>query len=123
MWLEVIKNIIALCTQYSDRSNKKKEKISQLFMDISMVIDATVKDLQADIYPHGSCQAMKSLSDELVALLKGHVDEEKLKQLDGQLKFASNLELEFAGRKNPQTIEALQKTSGQFHAMSLIYKI
>lgn len=123
MWFQIVKNIIDLCRQYNQSKSKKREKLSQLFMDISMIIDATVKDLQNDIYPHGSCEAMKSLSTELVFLLKGEVNEEQLKVVDEELKIASNLELEYAKRKDPQTIEVLQKTSGQFHALSLIYKI
>lgn len=123
MWLDVIKMIISLCSQYKEMTNKKKEKLSQLFMDISLLLSGTAKDLQNDVYPHGNCQAMKSLSDELVSLLKNKVDEDKLKELNILLRAASSLELEYAQRKNPKTIEALQKTSGEFHALSLIYNI
>jgi hypothetical protein len=122
MWLDIVNTIIEVISKKVSIDEKKRLKLSQLFFDVAKLLEDTAKDLEQDVYPHGKCAAMESLSRELVSILKNSMDEEPLQELSHQLFVASNLELEYAMRKSKDTIVTLQKTAGRFEALGMLYK-
>jgi hypothetical protein len=122
MWLDIVDTIITVIGKKLSSDEKKRTKLSQLFFDIAKLLEDTAIDLQNDIYPHGKCSAMESLSKELLSILKNSMDEKQLDELSTQLFIASSLELDYAMRKSRDTIVTLQKTAGRFEALAMLYR-
>lgn len=83
----------------------------------------TADKLKKDEYPHGNCVILEKLSLKLEDELKGVIEEDELKNLVSQLLTASNIEKEFALRKEPETISEIEIASGEFRTMSMIIKL
>lgn len=125
MWLEIGKTLFELFSKTRDFKKEERERISQIFKDVSDLLQETSRDLAKGEYPHNKCSAMQALSFGLIQEIskKKILEEEKLKELENMLVESSNLEKEFANRNNPDTIINLSITSGKFYALSLFLKI
>lgn len=123
MWIDIIKSLFDIVSKKKEIDDARRLRISEIFMDISTLINDTALELQNDTYPAGKCFAMKTLSDELMSLIKPDMKEDKWNHLNNMLQQASSIEREYADRNNPDTIKTLQKTSGEFHAYSVIFKL
>lgn len=123
MWLDIIKVIFEFITKSDNMKAEKKLRLSEVFQDISDLLEETIDDLKNDVYPHGKCTAMANLADNMTDVMKGYLDDEKLEQLIYMLKDASRLEREFARRKDPEIIMDIMTTAGMFNSFSIMYKI
>lgn len=122
MWLDIVKFIIS---KYQDSKKLKIEsrnRLSDIFSEISELIYSTVDKLKSDIYPQHSCFILKSLSEEIIIHLKEITDVEILKDLHEKLIQASNLEAEYAKRKDEHTIEKLIYIGAKFKSLAILYK-
>lgn len=123
MWLDIMKLIFDFIGKSENMKAEKKLKISEVFQDISDLLEETVDDLNNDIYPHGKCTSMAHLAENMTELMKGYLADDKLEELTFMLKDACRLEKEFAKRKDPESILDIQTTSGMFNSFSIMYKI
>lgn len=123
MWLDIAKILLSAYDKKRDRLDDKKEKLSQAFKDMADVIKGVTEDLKNDIYPGGSCIAMEELSRHIVSMVKDVLTPEETEELSRHLFIASKLEMEYAMRKNPETIPALERAQGKLIALSIIYSI
>jgi hypothetical protein len=102
---------------------EKKEKISQILEEISLVLQDTANKLKVDEYPHGNCVVMEKLSLDLEKKLQGEIPDEDIKYLIDGLIQSSKLEKEFSFRKDPETIPEIERASGEFKTMSMLLTI
>jgi len=123
MWLDIMKMIFEFISNSNDMKAEKKLRISEVFQDISDLLEETVIDLKNDVYPHGKCMSMANLADSMTGLMKDYVEKDKLEQLTYMLKDACRLEKEFANRTNPNSILDIQTTAGMFNSFAIMYKI
>jgi nucleoid-associated protein YejK len=123
MWLDIMKMIFEFISKSDDMKAEKKLRISEVFQDISDLLEETVDDLRNDIYPHGKCMSMANLAENMTDLMKDYVEKDKLEKLTFMLKDACRLEKEFATRSNPGSILEIQTTAGMFNSFAIMYKI
>ena len=123
MWLDIMKMIFEFISKSDDMKAEKKLRISEVFQDISDLLEETVDDLRNDIYPHGKCMSMANLAENMTDLMKDYVEKDKLEKLTFMLKDACRLEKEIATRSNPGSILEILTTTGMFNSFAIMYKI
>lgn len=123
MWLEIIKLIREMVIGEKAKLEEQSQKLSHFFLDISELLKITAEQLLSDTYPHGSCTAMSSLSNNLIDFLQDKVETDKLVKLAQLLDEACILEKEWNERKNPDTISRLHQISGEFKALSMLFNL
>lgn len=121
VWLEIGKLLMDIFKNHKEEKKEERERLHALFLEMSQLLEGTAVKLENDVYPHGDCQAMELLCVGLVAKLKPMIPFNELDMLTDQLMKASKLELEFATRKDPTTIETIRTASGTFKALSILY--
>ena len=121
--IDICKNIIDFASKRKEIDDKNKEKISKILEEISLILEDTANKLSQDEYPHGNCVVMEKLSNELHSNLIKYFPEEDINDLHKALIVSSQVEREFANRKEPETIPTILRASGEFKAMSMILKI
>lgn len=127
MWAEIGKTLFDLIggilgNKISMKEEQKKKIGSKLFA-IHDLLNQTADDLENNIYPHGNCEALRVVTEELKPLLEPHFDIEKVNEIYKMMMNASNVELDFAKRGEPQTIILLRRASGTFLGLSISYKL
>jgi hypothetical protein len=123
MWLDIIKVILDISNKKQQIKENKKLKISDVFLQISQLLDETADSLENDIYPLGSCFKMTALSEDFLITIKEDIDDETWNKLSRMLYESCRLEKEYANRNDKETIETIRQTSAHFHAQSLIFKL
>lgn len=121
--VDICKSFIDFILKNKEIQNERKEKISKVFEEISLILQDTSDKLKQDEYPHGNCVVMEKLSFNLKHQLSGIISDSDLYQLSSALSEASQLEKEFALRKESETIPTIERASGEFKAMSILLKI
>lgn len=126
----MLTDVINLCKDIINFVQKKKEinlenrlRISSILEDISKILDDTANKLLIDEYPHSNCVIMERLSENLHFHLIDYVSSEELDRLYIIMKEASQIEKQFALRKEKDTISEIQRVSGEFKALSIFLKI
>jgi hypothetical protein len=87
-----------------------------------LIVDAA-KDISQDVYPQGKCAAMWTVSENLLDYLSGKVNQEELIMMSELLQSCSQLEKEYATRKDPETIRYLFDAAGRLHGLSILYSV
>jgi hypothetical protein len=123
MWFDVIKMFVTIAQHKKETNIKQRERISNLYFKMSELLIDAVKDLSKDIYPQGKCATMWALSQEVLNYLQDKVNEEELKMISDLLHNCSQLEKEYALRKDPQAINTIIDASGRLHALSILYSV
>jgi hypothetical protein len=123
MWLDIIKMLVTIAQHFKETNVDQRERISKLYSEMSELLVETAKDLNADVYPHGKCATMWTLSENLLDYLKDKVNDEELTMLHQMLRSCSQLEREFATRKDEETINQLFKAAGRLQALSILYSV
>ena len=123
MWLEVIKTLLGAAQRQQDLVQEQRARISRMYSEMHDLLARTAVELQGDEYPFGSCSTMKALSQGVVSSLKGKLSDDELADLEVVLLSCSQLEGEFANRRDPETIRSLYEAAGGFKALSMLYSV
>ena len=121
--IDICKNVFDMISKNEKENREKIEKIANVMEEISKVLDDTSEKLIKDEYPHNNCIIMEILSKKLHESINEYLTEDESKELENSLLEASQVEKQFALRKEPDTIPLLQKASGKFKAMSILLKL
>lgn len=124
MW-EKIATILfdTTCDFIKNKANAEKEKrqrLARVCLSVSNLLNEAANDLNNDEYPHGKCSSMHTLCDSMYEVLKDLTTKEKCDELMSIMRNASNLEVEFARRNDPDTAIQLQIAAGAFYSIYLI---
>lgn len=120
--IDICKSIIDYTLRHNDIKEKQKEKISTLLLEISEILNDTAGKLLKDEYPHDNCAVMSRLSTELHSILLEYLPKKDINVLRDSLIEASQVEKQFALRKDPYVIPSIERAAGEFKAMSLLLK-
>ena len=120
MWTEIIGVCKELMQHYFKSKKEDKQKLSKLFSSISEILNETAIKLKEDEYPHYHCSIMNSLSQELILYCTGVIEDKKSIKFTDMLFECSNLEKEYANRKDDSTIRTLMVSAGEFKALSML---
>ena len=121
--IDVCKSIIDYTLRHNDIKEQNKEKISQLLLEISEILDDTAEKLSNDDYPHNNCVVMERLSSELHSNLLEYLPKKDINVLRDSLIEASQVEKQFALRKEKETIPSIERAAGEFKVMSMLLKL
>lgn len=121
---------ISICKEALDFLLKKqqinrenKDRLSNLFNEISIILEDTAKKLKNNDYPHGNCRLLEGLSIKLIDYLQNSITDEELIKLSNILKEISQVEMLYAIKDDPKTIPMIESASGEFKLMSILLKI
>lgn len=120
---DLCKNVIDFVIKDGEIKLENKLRISSILSEISQIIENTADKLERDEYPHSNCVVLKNLSNQLHFSLIDFVPAEQIDDLHNKLIQASNIEKEFAVRKEPNTIPELRKVAGDFKSLSILIRI
>lgn len=120
--IDICKSIIDLIHKDDEIRKETKQRVSSLLEQISDVLQDTADKLKRDEYPHSNCVVLETLSKNLHFTLMDLVNMDVLDNLHQLLSDASQIEKQYAFRKDPKTIPTIEKASGEFKAMSMILK-
>jgi hypothetical protein len=126
MWdkaFDLIKWSVELFNKDRLEKTEKLNDISKIILEISEVISDTSEKLKRDEYPHQNCGILTMHSQNLCELLEGYVDEKILVQLKEVLEQASQIELLFSKRNEPDLIYSLEQISGKLKALATLIKL
>lgn len=121
--IDLCKNLIDFLLKENELKLENKLRISSILLDISDLIEDTANKLEKDEYPHSNCVVLENLSNQLHFTLIDFVNVEQLDTLHQALIQSSNIEKEFAVRKDPETIPNLRKAAGEFKSLSILIRI
>jgi hypothetical protein len=121
MWLKIIDILLNCYNSFSQNKRKDKERLSKIFLEVSVIISSCVDLLKEDKYPHNYCAIMLHLSKDIANELSDILDMDKLVELESLLITCSRLELEYTTRKDESTIDTLTQASAQFRSLSILY--
>jgi len=119
MWLDVIKFIKDLFTGIIKEDDERREKVSKILEEMSVILLDVSDKLERNEYPHYSCSLMSSLTDRLYDITKNVIRVEEQDKFFKLLKECSNLEREFALREELGTIVRLREVSAEIKALSM----
>lgn len=121
---EIAKSFLQFILVTKDIEKEKKEKISEVLLEISLLLDDTADKLSKDEYPHNNCSVMERLSTDLLNSVKEYLPENiSYDSAHKLLLEASQLEKHFTNRQDGITIPTIQKAAGEFKALSIISKL
>lgn len=121
--VSLVKDAIELVIKSKQIRNDTKLRISVLLEEISKILNDTATKLEKDEYPHFNCSLMEKLSDHLHFHLTDTLPKKQLDELEQVLREASQVERQFATRKDPDTIPSIINASAEFKSLSLLMKI
>jgi hypothetical protein len=123
MWFDVIKMLVTIAQHKRETDQTQKERVSKMYAQMSELIVDAAKELSQDVYPQGKCAAMWTLATNVLNYLEDKVNQEELKMIADLLHNCSQLEKEFATRKEPETIKELFDAAGRLHGLSILYSV
>lgn len=121
--VSLVKDAIELVIKSKQIRNDTKLRISVLLEEISKILNDTATKLEKDEYPHFNCSLMEKLSDHLHFHLTNTLPKKQLDELEQVLREASQVERQFATRKDSGTIPSIINASAEFKSLSLLMKI
>lgn len=119
----LLKDTIDFVIKKKEINEQKKMKVSLVLEELSDIVKNTADSLSKDEYPHFNCSLMEKMSDRLHFYLIDYVPTEQLDELHRLLKESSQIENQFALRKEENTIKKLYDASASLKSLSLLLKI
>jgi hypothetical protein len=123
MWFDLIKMLVTIAQHKREVNIEQRERVSKLYKEMSELLTDTALDISKDVYPTGKCATMWTLSENILNYLQDKVNEEELQLLSQMLRTCSQLEREYATRKDPDTIKNIFETAGRLQGLSMLYSI
>lgn len=120
--LDLAKNIFEQLRIENELRLEQRLRISGILEEISNILKDTAEKLERDEYPHYNCVLMENMSNQLHFNLLENVQVDALDLLHSQLLECSQVEKQFAIRKQPDTIDQLYKAAAEFKTYSMIMK-
>ena len=119
----LLKDTIDFVIKKKEINEQKKMKVSLVLEELSDIVKNTADSLSKNEYPHFNCSLMEKMSDRLHFYLIDYVQTEQLDELHRLLKESSQIENQFALRKEENTIKKLYDASASLKSLSLLLKI
>lgn len=121
--LEAGKYLIGVFSNKKIAKKEKRLRLSSTLKTIGDLLSNTAVDLKKDIYPHGSCAAMDTLSKALVDEMGDLLTPDQAESLRINLEMSSRLEELYAKRKDEEFLNKIEQAAGHFYAMSILTSI
>lgn len=121
--INLIKDAISLVQKSKEIRKDTKLRISILLEEISNILYDTATKLEKDEYPHFNCSLMEKMTDHLHFHLIDTVPPDQLDHLHKILKESSQVEKQFANRKETNTITSIFDASAELKSISLLLKV
>ena len=125
----MISTVIDLCKSIIEQVRNEgvlrletRLRVSSILEEMSSVLKDTAVKLEKDEYPHYNCVLMENFANQLHFHLIDHVKPNELDELHTQLINASQVEKQFALRKEPETIPELYKVAAELKTISMFMK-
>lgn len=120
--LDICKSVIDLVHKDQEIKLDTKLRVSSILSEISNILQDTADKLKKDEYPHSNCVVMKRMADHLHFSLIDLVNMDVLDNLHKVLIESSEVEKQFALRKELDTIPKIEEAAGEFKAMAMILR-
>lgn len=120
--LDFAKTIFEQLRNENELRLEQRLRVSGILEEISNILRDTAEKLERDEYPHYNCVLMENMSNQLHFNLLESVQVDSLDLLHSQLVECSQVEKQFALRKEPETIPQLYKAAAEFKTFSMIMK-
>jgi len=120
--LDFAKTIFEQLRNENELRLEQRLRVSGILEEISNILRDTAEKLERDEYPHYNCVLMENMSNQLHFNLLESVQVDSLDLLHSQLLECSQVEKQFALRKEPETISQLYKAAAEFKTFSMIMK-
>ena len=121
--ITLLKESIDFISKQKDKKEEKKLKISVVLQEISDVLKNTGDMLSEDKYPTFNCALMEKMSNHLKYHMSGILPQDQLEELQNSLLESSQVEKQFASRKEVDTIPKIYDASATFKSLSLLLKV
>lgn len=118
--VNLCKNVVEFIITNKKLEEEKKKSLSEILNKISEVLENTAQSLKKDEYPHMNCALLDTLSNKLLSVISDYMTKEDAVRLSQVLKQASEIEKQFSIRNEPDTIPEIERSAGEFKAMSLL---
>lgn len=118
----LLKDAIEVISKYKGERKEKKLQISVILQEISDLLKNTADMLSEDKYPSFNCALMEKMSNHLKYHMEDIVPKEQLQELFLSLLEASQVEKQFALRKEEETIPKIYEAAATFKSLSLVLK-
>lgn len=120
--IDLCKSVIQYVRNEGELRLETRLRVSGILEEMSSIIKDTAVKLERDEYPHYNCVLMENFANQLHFHLIDHVKPNELDELHKQLINVSQVEKQFAVRKEPDTIPELYKVAAELKTISLIMK-
>lgn len=118
--VDLCKNVIEYIITNKKIEDDKKKLLSEILDKISEVLENTAQSLKRDEYPHMNCAILDTLSKKLLSVISNYMSKEDAIRLSEVLQKSSQIERQFSVRNEPDTIPEIERSAGEFKAMSLL---
>lgn len=118
--VDLCKNVIEYIITNKKIEDDKKKLLSEILDKISEVLENTAQSLKIDEYPHMNCAILDTLSKKLLSVISIYMSKEDAIRLSEVLQKSSQIERQFSVRNEPDTIPEIERSAGEFKAMSLL---
>lgn len=103
-------------------TDKDREVLSEILLQIGILLNSVVEDLENKMYPHGKCSEMEKYAQKLKFILQGKMSGEEISELSKMLNESLQVERLLGELNNlseenkKKNIEMLQTAAGCFVA-------
>jgi hypothetical protein len=121
--IDLAKSLVDFLKKEDELRLEQRLRVSSLLEEISKILLDTSEKMKKDEYPHYNCVLMENVSNQLHFYLIDHVPTEQLDTLHKSLIEASQVEKQFATRKETDTIPQIEKTAAEFMSLALMMRL
>ena len=122
--INVAKTLFTFGDAFGNARRDKRDRIAQLFSDISNCLAGTSTELKKDQIPHGKCAEMLTYANTLEDLIKDEIGKTKAKEMADNLRSAHAVEDLLSDIKHSpdreEQLAKLDQAAGIFLALSNI---
>lgn len=110
-------------------TDKEREVLSNVLLQIGILLNTVADDLEKAVYPHGKCREMEHYAQQLKLVLQGKMSGEEIAELSKMLNESLQVERLLAELNNLSeenkkgNLEMLRTAAGSFMAWSNLSKI
>lgn len=124
--LGVAKSLLGITDKLQAAEQTRKEKIGNLFENISDCLVGVSSEIRIGNVPHGRCNELITYAQELPGLIRADVGEQKADELGKTLHSAYDVEgmamdISAAADKEPY-LKEIEEASGKFRALANIVR-
>lgn len=120
-------SLLGLMGKIKDAQQDQRDRISDLFLQISDCLGAVSSEVRLGNTPHGKCGELITYSEQLPALIEEQVGKEEAERIGDTLRSAYNVEemaMEIENAQNrDEVLNHIDQASGRFRALANMMKV